>query len=817
VNPSDASNIPSSVREVLAYFLRHPHAADTLQDVARWRIQQEVLRHTLDQVSRAITWLVDEGFLVSEEPSPATGPLFRLNASRLSEAEQLIAQLAGETTRVTAPTGDASTRVTPPPAVGVTLTQCVSWIDATLLRYYREHLPNGEDIPGLTRAPATVENLLASPVVPAPASDSASPTAEDASKALQHTLDGGDDRAPIVALYRRLGLSLVELQAVLLSLAPEIEAKYQTVYGVLNDDLGRRTATVGLTCRVLGDALAVRQQLEASGRLLQWRLLESGSTLPHADEALRLDPFLVAWLLGNAASLSSDTRLWAFLRSRPWAGAAWLPSPDAQAVFDRLRELLTQPPPNAWLAVSGDATSTSRAAIEAAADLLDVRLLRIVLPTPAPTDAAEIGEIAARLSRLARLKNAVPVVDVGQHGADALGGDGLAHLFAALTGTGKPLLVAADDIQRVVSALPPANGHSIAFGKPSDATMAAVYVAAAHAAGLQLDSAEATRLATAFPLPLDTIASAVRLARLEGPPGPDEQHFAVFADACRRVASPDLPRFGRRIDPVFHLDDVVLPAEQRAQLDEIVAHVQYEGQVMQTWGFGAYLPYGRGIAALFSGPSGTGKTMAAQAIARALDTEAYLVDLSRVVSKYIGESEKNLDAVFSDAERAGAVLLFDEADALFGKRSEIKDAHDRYANIEVAYLLQRMEAFSGLAILTTNFRQNLDAAFLRRLRFVVEFPRPDERGREALWRRYLTANAPLATDLKFRFLAKRLDLTGGNIQQIALRAAFAAAADHAAVIEMRHVLASALAELEKLGMSSTARDLREFVAAHRAA
>jgi SpoVK/Ycf46/Vps4 family AAA+-type ATPase len=227
------------------------------------------------------------------------------------------------------------------------------------------------------------------------------------------------------------------------------------------------------------------------------------------------------------------------------------------------------------------------------------------------------------------------------------------------------------------------------------------------------------------------------------------------------------------------------------------------------------MQYGRGVAALFCGPSGTGKTMAAQAIARALDTEMYVVDLSRVVSKYVGESEKNLDVVFSDAERAAAVLLFDEADALFGKRSEIKDAHDRYANIEVAYLLQRMEAFAGLAILTTNFRRNMDDAFLRRLRFIVEFPKPTEGAREAIWRHCLPASAPVAEDVNLRLLARRLDLTGGNIRQITLRAAFAAAAEGAEAIEMRHVMSAARAELLKLGMTGAEQDMAELQAAQR--
>src|SRR4029077_6926026 len=176
-------------------------------------------------------------------------------------------------------------------------------------------------------------------------------------------------------------------------------------------------------------------------------------------------------------------------------------------------------------------------------------------------------------------------------------------------------------------------------------------------------------------------------------------------------------------------------------------------------------PYGRGVTALFHGPSGTGKTMAALAVAHALGIQVMRVDLSRIVSKYIGDTEKNIDRVFDDAQTSGAALLIDEADALLGKRSEVSDAHDRYANIEVAFLLQRMEAYEGLAVLTTNLRQNLDPGFLRRLRFVVDFPRPDAAAREQIWRFCLPGESHVLDDAAFRQLARKIDLTGGHIRQ----------------------------------------------------
>ena len=213
-------------------------------------------------------------------------------------------------------------------------------------------------------------------------------------------------------------------------------------------------------------------------------------------------------------------------------------------------------------------------------------------------------------------------------------------------------------------------------------------------------------------------------------------------------------------------DDLVLPEPQREMLHQIAVHVRQRATVYEDWGFAAMGARGLGISALFAGPSGTGKTMAAEVLAHELRLDLYRIDLAPVVSKYIGETEKNLRRVFDAAEEGGAILLFDEADALFGKRSEVKDSHDRYANIEVSYLLQRMEAYRGLAILTTNLRSALDQAFLRRLRFVVQFPFPDAAQRAEIWRRVFPAETPVER-LEPDRLA-RLNVAGGNIRNIAL-------------------------------------------------
>jgi SpoVK/Ycf46/Vps4 family AAA+-type ATPase len=250
-----------------------------------------------------------------------------------------------------------------------------------------------------------------------------------------------------------------------------------------------------------------------------------------------------------------------------------------------------------------------------------------------------------------------------------------------------------------------------------------------------------------------------------------------------------------RLVPGYGWDDIVLPDDVMQQVRELAGQVAARTQVYERWGFGQRLARGRGIAALFSGPSGTGKTMTAEILARHLDLDLYRIDLAGVVSKYIGETEKNLRSIFDAAEQSGAILFFDEADALFGKRTEVRDSHDRYANIEVNYLLQRMESYRGLAILCTNRRTSLDRAFLRRLRFLIEFPFPDAENRRRIWQKMFPPAAPLGA-LDFNALA-RLEVPGGNIRNIALNAAFLAARSGEPIADA-HVLHAARREYAKI-------------------
>jgi SpoVK/Ycf46/Vps4 family AAA+-type ATPase len=268
--------------------------------------------------------------------------------------------------------------------------------------------------------------------------------------------------------------------------------------------------------------------------------------------------------------------------------------------------------------------------------------------------------------------------------------------------------------------------------------------------------------------------------------------------AARTIATPPLEGLARHIEPRYAWDDIVLPADGLAQLREMCSRARHQMTVLEQWGYGRKHARRHGTTALFAGPPGTGKTMAAEIVAGSLGLDLYRIDLSAVVSKYIGETEKNLERIFRAADQGDAVLLFDEADAIFGKRSEVRDARDRYANVEVAYLLQRLEVYEGLAVLTTNLRGNIDEAFVRRLDCVLEFPLPEEAERLQIWERAVPREAPVGGDVDLAFLARKFKLAGGHIRNIALTAAFLAAEDRAP-IGMKHFARATRREYQKLG------------------
>jgi len=669
----------------------------------------------------------------------------------------------------------------------------IAWIRA-LLRSAIESMPSDNgDVPGFAVTRTTVVRSLD------PLSYSTSKDHHNApilaEEALGAAFADNENNEPLAIAAKVFELESIEFRMMILALAPELDFHFQKCLGFLLDDLSRRVGTFGLFSNLLGIDPVELARIRG-GKLAHWQVFDTpaGACIP-ADEPLRVDPFLRQWLLGNNEAFERDHRVSSVLHHGAWAGADLLTGSEIEASASKQIEYFLEPDSPPVLVLEGTALADWKAWLELGAYVAHTRLLRIDFARLAGLASFEIKDCALRIGRIASLTGAIPVVDLS--GAESY--EGLSGVIKALHDLSCKIVVIVSDSAAIIPHLGSLSFMSLDSKKQSvEIRVQAMRKVTAALCAENGSSAE--DLVVLYPLDVAKIEEALVLAASRKESGEiDEQGSELFFDACKELSLQDISGLANRVDLKFTLDDVVLPRDRKDQLDEIIAHVRLASQVMDGWNFGEKLPYGRGVTALFSGTSGTGKTMAALATAERLGKAVLRIDLSKVVSKYIGETEKNISKVFDDAERSGAAILLDEADALLGKRSEVKEAHDRYANIEVAYLLQRIEAFEGLVILTTNMIGNLDKAFLRRLRFVIEFPKPDARAREEIWRQCLPDMSHELSDEDFRHLARRVELTGGQIRQITLRAAFIAAADGRR-IDIEAISRATHAELTKLGM-----------------
>ena len=491
--------------------------------------------------------------------------------------------------------------------------------------------------------------------------------------------------------------------------------------------------------------------------LRAWRLVELDEASP-TQARLRIDERILHYLAGIN---QMDARLLPLLRAER-EPVPLSPRQRSQAAH-LLAQLAACSAAHAVVQLHGDDVDAQRG-IAAEAAAAAGRVMFALAPGDVPVAAAEQEALAVLWQREAALLPAALLIDVDPRAGD--GGATLQRFIGRLRGL---VFVASRDPILADATL------AVHVDKPAAAEQLELWQ---HALGTAPAGAELQAVASQFRFSAAAVerqAAALRGAAAMPTDAPDATDGeAGLWRACRELSRPRLDELALRIEAAAGWDDLILPAPQLEVLHQLAGQVRRRAQVHAQWGFEAKGSRGLGISALFSGESGVGKTMACEVLARELELDLYRIDLSSVVSKYIGETEKNLRRVFDAAEDSGAILLFDEADALFGKRSEVKDSHDRYANIEVSYLLQRMEAYRGLAVLTSNQRSALDPAFLRRLRFVVPFPFPDLAQREAIWRRAFPAATP-QQGLDFARLA-RLQMAGGHIRNIALNAAFLAAA-----------------------------------------
>ena len=610
------------------------------------------------------------------------------------------------------------------------------------------------------------------------------------------------------------GLTRFDEQCLLICLAPEIDRKFEKLYAYLQDDVTRKKPSVdlllSLLCETTEQKLEARSAFEPQSPLLKYRLVQVIDDSPdHASplisRSLKLDDRVVSYLLGSGeidVRLHSSTHL-----SSPRAEiepAIWI-GEDRGRLVEFLEGHLS-PTDHASRSVavffSGIYGSGKRSLVNAICSDLDIRLI-VCDVSKLMADEVPFAEIVWLLGREAALGR------------------------AALSFENFDVLLTADDkhIPELNSLAESIRAFScltfLIGGQPwhpqglfGDTPFIQIDLPTADfkirkqvwETGLNgispvAPDVDAAALAETFRITpgqiRDALGAAENLARWRSTDDAAVTMADLFA-ACRAQTDPKLGALARKVEPKFRWDDIVLPADQLDQLREVCSQTRHRHTVYGEWGFDRKLSLGKGLTALFTGPPGTGKTMAAEVVANGLSLDLYKIDLSQVVSKYIGETEKQLRRIFDAAQASSAILFFDEADALFGKRSEVKDAHDRYANIEVGYLLQKMEEYEGIAILATNLRQNMDEAFIRRMRFIIEFPFPDEQYRRLIWRTAFPAQASLDGDVDFDWLARGIKLAGGNIKNITLAAAFFAAAE-GGTIRMSHIVRAARREFQKMG------------------
>jgi MoxR-like ATPase len=584
------------------------------------------------------------------------------------------------------------------------------------------------------------------------------------------------DSHPADFRLRRLAdeydLTQAEADLLLLALAPGLDGRYGRLFGRLRGDPTRHRPTVALAADLMGltpaQRLAVPLVLDPGAPLLRGGLLrlEDPAGMPDCplpERELAVDDRVAGFVTGSDAPAEGLTGMVDVVD----LGTSGHPLVLAESVRNRLDVLAAGPPRPVHL--RGPDGSGRQAAAESLARAWGFPVLLWIRSGRLPLDEPDrLGPVLRSIGREARLRGAVPFwedVDVLLDEHRAAAGRSVEEAIAR-----NPCVVVASRDPWPRREGPPM--AEVVLRRPDAAQRIELWRRALGPAGGHVPADDLAAVAGAFRLGPAAIAGAAAEALAGGSP----VTAAGLAAVARRHGAAVLTREAQRVDQSFDWDDLVLPEDRLQRLRALGDRLRHRALVHDRWGFAATLGAARGVAALFTGPSGTGKTMAAGVLARTVGLDLYRVDLAGVVSKYIGETEQNLARVFAAAEAADVVLFFDEADALFGKRTEVRDAHDRYANVEVAYLLQRIEAHDGVVVLATNLRKNVDEAFLRRLQFVVEFPLPDKEHRLRIWRQIWPAAAPLDPALDLTLLADRYELTGGSIRNVAVEAAFAAAA-----------------------------------------
>lgn len=605
-------------------------------------------------------------------------------------------------------------------------------------------------------------------------------------------------------LQHQFGLTPFDLDIIFIALAPELDRRYEQIYAYLQQD-GRSirpsvNLVLNLLCSDAADKLQRRSHFAPSAPLLHHDLLHLSPPQPSNHSALlaqeiSLDPAIVRYLL-DETGLDTDLSPSCSLIPVPNSpDTAQLPA----AIVQQLEAIAKSTSPTDSLRLylqSSDSVIANQFA-HGLAHHIERPLLTVDLDVLI-RQPEQLRQRLQQLGRDAWLQKTILYL----HPVDVLYQDSTNHFYPLLID-----LLTETDAAILLAGNQPWHPHAdcslgvvtISIAAPDFRDRYTVWQTQLAIAGLAIPANTLNALADQFRLTSTQIRAAISTTQNQLAYGLNSGAIVdLLFQSARNQSGHQLGKLAQHIQPRYEWSDLVLPNLQFEQLQEICIHLKHRHTVFETWGFDRKLSLGKGVNTLFAGPPGTGKTMAAEVIAKSLQLDLYRIDLSQVVSKYIGETEKNLSQIFTAAANANAILLFDEADSLFGKRTDIKDSHDRYANIEVGYLLQQMEAYEGLAILTTNLKGNLDEAFIRRLRFIVDFPPPSIQERYQIWQKIWPASLPIDAEIDWHPFAKQLEITGGNIRNIALAAAFLAAEDEKP-LTLFHVKQAIRREYQKMG------------------
>jgi SpoVK/Ycf46/Vps4 family AAA+-type ATPase len=599
------------------------------------------------------------------------------------------------------------------------------------------------------------------------------------------------------------GLTPLEIDVVLIGMAPEQDTKYERLYAYLHNDATKKQPSVDLVlsllCNSKEEKLYARQYFDASAPLVKHHILQFIEAPEEWKKTLlsrfiKLDDRIINYILGFN---QIDTKIEPFTELIQ-------PQTDLEAIFlpEELKRKIDsiinckELTDGTKCFLHGPYGVGKKTVAQCMCKELGMALLTVDIAYLANTDA-DFEAVISRSFREAKLQDSAIFL---AHFERIISEDTKNVLYKnilvnALENCSGIVFIASEQPLEPAVELPKGI-FDIEIPIPDYAMRKTIW--GQYLTGKNSEE-DVSALANKFKFTAgqikDAIVSAQKLAVLHGR---EDITLEDLYNGCRAQSNQKLSALAKRIKPKYSWDDLILPKEKKEQLKEVKNYIKNKGVVYHDWGFDDKLSLGKGLNILFSGASGTGKTMAAEVIASELKLDLYKIDLSMVVSKYIGETEKNLNRIFKEAEQSNAILFFDEADALFGKRSEVRDSHDRYANIEISYLLQKMEENEGIVIMATNLSQNIDDAFMRRMHFTVEFPFPEEEYRYKIWRSLFPKEAPIAKDIEFEFLGKKFKLAGGNIKNIIVNAAFLAAED-SSVITMEHVIKAAKREFQKIG------------------